>query len=672
MLNLSQASRKLWRLISAMTALNLLVFAVYRVVFLHRFHPDHSLPLAGVVPVLLSGFRLDLALIGFELFCLGVLAICLGRVYLRGLFLALLALTYAHVVAVFANFLLFRERNLELGEMLLAYIGDLQGMSIAVGAFLLANPLLMAGFLLTSGLGLYTALRLGRRWRGQSVDLWRPKRNLLWALVSTGLAITLCIEPVIVKRTVARAGWELKFTHSKYYTKLNDFYLNEAVVNPAHELFRVHIPAAFKPTLPFRLETAEALGVTQSLLGVEQTDSTYPLLRHVHSDLNLGLENVVLIQVEGLSQSMIGHRFAGRLVMPFLSRLADEGLYFPNTLQGFNGTAGAVFSAATGLHKACFDERGRRFASYELKAPCGALPDILGSRDYRHIFALAFRQNQDEFMSFMGNQGYQCFGYPDFSRSLAQKGLSRYAEDDQGVVDGFFLPEAADVLLRVPGRFTAHLVTITSHSPWRTPADFRSPFPDPMLATFAYVDHALEEFVEAFRRRPDVFQKTLFVVVADHASVTFTTDLLERLRIPLIFYNPKLAALRSRWVSQYDAWACHADILPTILYLLGGDHPYSGVGACLLTADPRRKGAISGSPQFGLYVKEDFALQYLPFRHESKLFALRGRRIDLQDLAAERPQTLQQMLREYLALYETSKRLLVTRRLFPARGFEKR
>src|SRR4029453_3743691 len=65
----------------------------------------------------------------------------------------------------------------------------------------------------------------------------------------------------------------------------------------------------------------------------------------------LGIENIVLLQVESLGTSTLERQADDGWVMPYLHDLAQQGLYFPNIIQSFCATDGSTFATATSLHR---------------------------------------------------------------------------------------------------------------------------------------------------------------------------------------------------------------------------------------------------------------------------------------------------------------------------------
>ena len=101
-------------------------------------------------------------------------------------------------------------------------------------------------------------------------------------------------------RWVAAPSTEIAWLASRHQMALDDYVLNQAVVNPLWDLIREYVPVAFAGRRPpYRLEPTEALPLAQRLLGIPEGDRPYPLLRTLRGASGLGIRNVIVIQVEG-------------------------------------------------------------------------------------------------------------------------------------------------------------------------------------------------------------------------------------------------------------------------------------------------------------------------------------------------------------------------------------
>ena len=641
--------------------LNCLIFAVYRVLFLARC--AEGAPSAEQAHVLLYGLRLDLALLGFELCGLGLLTLLLRWLRVARLFRWLWGLTALHAFVCLSNYFTFAERSQNSGDLLLPYITSPYQIYLAVLPFIQLHGLLLAGLGVGAGFYFWLGALLARRIESglNPVDLWSRPKTLVVALLVALLPLMMTWQPIIKqKRKGLFNGLTAIIANSKYYTHFSDFRENEAVINPLFEFVGVQLPTAFKQTIRYRETEAEALAEWQRD-NIPPADAEYPLLKVIRGQAASKIENVIIIQVEGLSGSVLEQERDGKPVTPCLRKLAKSGIYFPNTFQNANFTSGGVFSTASSVPKATWEETTRRFASHELHGYYGSLAHVLGGSNYTHYFCESFRQSGDDFLSFMSYQGCKVLNYQAFRGRLEAKHQLADGDSVLGVHDGYLMQECAAMLEQCPTRFTAHLMTCTTHSPWATPPSFGAPFQEPDLNTFAYLDHSIEVLVNRIEQNTVLRDKTLIVVLGDHTSITFGKNLLERLRIPLIFYAPGLPQLRNS-----DAvWASQVDVLPTVLGLMPGNHFYAGMGRNLLDRPAPFTGAVSGTRDTGYFVTENWVLQYHPFHGETQLFAVTNGVAAPENMAANNPAEVQNLLHKCYARIELARRLSLSKHIYP-------
>ncbi len=642
-----------------LVVLNLLLLAAYRLLFVAWFARRAAW---GEVPaVLLHGLRLDLALLGLELLILGGLILLTRRVRGRVLGAGLWVITTINATVAAINLLFVRERNQHLWEMLFAYLAEPGDIWVALRPFLREHPLLVALVLLVLA-GLVTlAARHVRRLGGHRHDLWRPWYAPALALGVLALFALTMAQPITVKQVGGRPKTEVAWIASRHHMALDDYVLNQAVVNPLWDLIREYLPVAMgggRP--PYRVETVDALPLAQRLLGLPEGDRPYPLLRTLRGTAGLGIRNVVLIQVEGLGATLLEHDEPQGPVMPFLRSLAAEGLYFPRIYQSFPSTDGAVFATLTSVHWThALGGSGVRLSQSIMGTYFASLPRMLTSPGAQHYAFSGFRHRTAEITTFLRNLGFRAAGF-----DALEKPLGPAAIGPLGINDGPLLLEAARAVTATPGPFSLYVMTGTSHSPWQVPPEAPMPLGNSPLGTFRYADDSIRAFVERLRAaRPD-FDQTLLVVIGDHTGPTFGSLPLERLRLPLILAGPPIARARARWSGLPDRVASEVDVLPTIGSLLEGDRAYAGMGRSLFEP-PVTAGIISGDTKETFYFKDGFALRYRLTAGEAELLAVDGDAMPPADLSREHPEVASRLTREFLALYETTDRLMRENRLFP-------
>jgi phosphoglycerol transferase MdoB-like AlkP superfamily enzyme len=647
------------RRVARIVAVNVTALALYRVLFVLWF-ADPAARLS--LPALLwRGFRVDVVLLSVELAVVGIVAFVVRWLRPGPFVAALWGMTVLNVGCAFVNLGFYRERRQHLWEGLLANLDRVSQIGVAVEPFVEQHwwtvPLLLGGLVLVVSL----ARREARRATAPPRDLWREPRAVGIFLLVIVAGLALGIERVPTKRGDKT---RLRIAASKYLMYFPDPELNQAVVNPLFDFVLYHLPAALaRPG--YRLDAGDALATTTHLLKLAPDDARYPLLRTIRGDGALGIRNVVVILIEGLGTSTLELDTPDGPVMPYLSRLAATGLLFPSCYQSFASTDGSVFAATTSLHRGYdFREKASYFFPYEFTGSFGSLPRILGASGYRHYFFAGFRQRIDEFVSFTSNQGFRAFGYEQLVARLGDRAAS--AGNTLGLYDHVLLELAGDAVVSEPGPYTIQIMTGTSHSPWKVPDDFDAGALSPELATFRYVDSAIEAFVARLARERRDLDATLFVVTGDHTSLLHGKGGSERLRVPLILWSPRLAERRAEWTDRQALRASHVDLLPTILGRIAGEHPFAGMGRDLLAAPlDETPGLVSSNHQDSIYVKGPWALRYVPASDEVRLSPIDGDHVREEDVADEYPEVAEQLLHEYLSLYETADRLAHAARVFP-------
>ena len=637
---------------------NCLLLAIYRVIFVCHFGEGSA---SGLLALLLYGMRLDLALLGFEA-ALIILALGMwGGACPRRVLLGLWFLTGLHLFGCAGNFVSYAERSQSAGELLLPFITSPYQIYLAVMPFLRERWGFMILFVAVAGVFIWCGRRLAGRFSQEKIIQGRTLRSIALAMAVSLVLMLLSLEPVMRKvgsSLGTRHGWTGQITGAKYYMAFNHHALNQAVANPIYEFFRTELRGQLRSKVNYHFSEQEALGVWREATGRKEEDARFPLLTKVRGIPSSKIKNIIIVQVEGLSESLLNQEENGRFAMPFLRKLRGESFYCSNTFQNANFTSGGVFSTLTGIPKITYDQTIERFTSYEMKGAYGSLARILGTNDYSHYFCSGFRHNTDEFKAFASMQGCEALGYSYFKEAL--KGRND-VEDGLGILDAAFFEQCATMLLS--GRtnhFTAHLMTGTTHSPWATPPGFPKPFKAAALNAFGYLDASVEMFFGRLKAAPAIWEETLIVVIGDHTSATFGKEFAERVRVPLIFYGASLPKRRDFGAT----WASQVDILPTILGFLKGEHWYAGMGRNLLDENLKPTGIVGGTVQLGYYIKDGYVLEYSPGADEMKMFVMEAA-TGRGDVSGKHVEEFARLRREYFAQVELAKRLSAAQQIFP-------
>lgn len=332
------------------------------------------------------------------------------------------------------------------------------------------------------------------------------------------------------------------------------------------------------------------------------SDPEYPLLhKSAASDFPGSMfrafskaPNLVLLIVEGLGDDFI-HSYHGIELMPFLSRLKEESLYWDR----------------------CFTLGERSFAA--VPSLCGSLP--YGNKGFtladelpRHLSLLSVLNAVDYHTSFFYGQGAwfhkkdRFFRYNQADLIFDKSNFSsRYEKivtgDDQffwGYNDRDLFDQSLQVIDTLPE--ASHFIcyfTGSSHSPFRIPdrelydqryasllkeveckADlaFLKRY-QPYLQSLLFVDDALHAFVDSLKQLRG-FEETVFVITGDHPMSEVPLDnRLKKYHVPLLIYGEGLRqhATFHQPVSHLDLYESlldlvspYVDALPEFSTALGG------------------------------------------------------------------------------------------------------
>lgn len=383
--------------------------------------------------------------------------------------------------------------------------------------------------------------------------------------------------------------------------------------------------------LRVRLEAASGSGADAAFAAVQGMTVLSPVAGGSERpardrDLSLpeGRPNIVVYVIDALRAENLGAYGYGRPVSPRIDALASEGVLFENAQAQSSWTKAAVASIFTGLlpwrHGAAGD--AARLAS--------EAPNLTES-----LKALGYRTGGASSNGYVGpvygfDRGFDRFAMTDrrFGRSQAVHDLALEWLDELEGDEPFFL----------------YVHTIDPHAPYVPPKDLRERFAprveDPAAgsvervrrlikgdepateetiadlvalydAEIAANDRELGRFLDELRRR-DRYEETLIVLTADHGEEfyehggwTHRQSLYsEVLDVPLIVKMPGARYAGAR----VETPAQHADLLPTILELLGEPVPEGVDGESLLSFFPGADGSVRERP-----VVSHLAIAHGPF-----------------------------------------------------------
>lgn len=315
---------------------------------------------------------------------------------------------------------------------------------------------------------------------------------------------------------------------------------------------------------------------------------------HEHNDATGALagRNVVFLQLESFQEFLIGKEVKGQVITPNLNRLAGEGRQYTNFHYSIGpGTSsdGEFVTFNSLLHLAnqavVFDYPASDYHAF---------PQILKQAGYQ---TAAYHADSKNFWNRANT--FPRFGFDEF---VAEEGYAPGAMIGFGLNDKDFLDQTVDKLAALKPPFYAHVISLSSHSPYKLPKEYQSldlsgvaltELQLDYLQAAHYTDTAIGEFMVKMREK-GLLEKTAFVIMGDHEGFIIDKgedvfakflgesrpfDDISRLaasRIPFIIYAPGSAV-----TGRSDKLGSQIDVYPTLLNLLGQTVPLSVMGVDL-------------------------------------------------------------------------------------------
>jgi phosphoglycerol transferase MdoB-like AlkP superfamily enzyme len=357
------------------------------------------------------------------------------------------------------------------------------------------------------------------------------------------------------------------------------------------------------------------------------TDEQYEKVRKYHEaraalatdDADFGRArgtNLLIIQVEGMQEWVIGARDRGQELTPFMNGLRERGWFFDRL----------------------YDETGDSSTS-------DAEYMVLNSQFPIPQGSVAFRRDENHFVTIMHSfkeAGYTTFAGHAYAAGMWNRAVlyPRYGFDQTafrdevgdgpklgwGMGDKLFFERVMPRIEKLKRPFVSLLITLTSHSPYEyVPLGERKLQLGPIegsdfsgyLHSMRYNDEAIEQLFGQLQKN-GLLQNTTVVIYGDHDSrmkfsarwMTETNLAIEARRriatrdyttkqIPLLIVLPERMQAAPRLVHTLGG---QVDIGATILHLYGLKQPRSFIGQSLVPARVGHASRIDGSGVDGQHI----------------------------------------------------------------------
>ena len=290
-------------------------------------------------------------------------------------------------------------------------------------------------------------------------------------------------------------------------------------------------------------------------------------------------KNVVIIILESFGKEAVGfynHELDGSTYKgftPFLDSLASVSRVYWHSFANGRKSIDALPSIISGIPSAADPFVLTPYVTDSMQS----MAHLLEKEGYYNSFFHGAPNGSMGFLSFMKMMGISnYFGKTEYDNDADYDGI-------WGIWDEPFLQFYANKLSSFPQPFFSSFFSVSSHHPFKVPKQYEGVFkkgPLPVLECIGYTDGALRKFFDK-ASKSEWFYNTLFVISADHATVTYHNEYQNawgEQAIPILLYSPgdsSLQGIDSSTIQQ-------TDIMPTVLGYLGYNKPFVAFGENVL------------------------------------------------------------------------------------------
>ena len=305
---------------------------------------------------------------------------------------------------------------------------------------------------------------------------------------------------------------------------------------------------------------------------------------------SLGERNIVIFILESFSSehsALLNPDLYpdGQGFTPFLDSLMRGGYYFTNAYASGHKSIDALPSVLSSIpsYKTPFVLLPRSISEME------SMPAMLREKGYSTSFFNGSPRGSMGFGAYTNLAGVDdYYSMEDYEKARGKKDY----DGTWGIWDEPFLQYMAGVLTETsqqhymsdmrketPRPFFATVFTLSSHHPFKVPAEYEKTLPEGKTKVHkgvAYTDMSIRRFMETAAKKP-WFWNSIFVFVGDHvSSETFapkTQTASGGIHIMGFIYTPD-GVMRGADSSVFS----QIDIMPTLLGLIGNKKPYFAFG----------------------------------------------------------------------------------------------
>ncbi len=302
--------------------------------------------------------------------------------------------------------------------------------------------------------------------------------------------------------------------------------------------------------------------------------ATYNPNKH-YKNLQFTKKNVVVILLESFAKEYTSLGKTGKSYTPFLDSLMQHGLVFNNAFSNGTKSIEGIPAVLSSLPSLMSDPViNSPYAIYQQTS----FANILAAEGYETAFMHGGINGTMNFNVWAKQAGYKnYFGKNEYNNDSDFDGF-------WGIWDEPYLQYSIKKMDAMQQPFHTAIFTLSSHHPFNVPLKYKNKFKKGEYENaecIGYADYALKQFFES-AKKSHWFENTLFVLTADHASLSghnFYKNQIGNFTIPIFFYeaNNSLKGVYGKIFSQID-------ILPTALEYLGYNKSFFSFGNSALSS----------------------------------------------------------------------------------------
>lgn len=201
-------------------------------------------------------------------------------------------------------------------------------------------------------------------------------------------------------------------------------------------------------------------------------------------------------------------------------------------------------------------------------------------------------------------------GFDDYYGKDEYPDLKDY-DGNWGIFDEPYLEYAIQKMSDFKAPFFNAIFTLSSHHPYSIPEQYKNRFPkgsSEIHESIGYVDHALQNFF-ALASKEDWYKQTLFVITADHTSISQSSYYQKSLgayAVPILFFQPEDSLLQGENLELTQ----HIDIMPSVLDYLHYNKPFYAFGNSIF--DTKRQSFVINhkTDRFYFTQKDNYSIYF--------------------------------------------------------------